>query len=120
MGNRVVVRKSFLGPAKKLAKRYRSFHDDVAKLIDELSLDASFGTPLGKNVYKIRLGIASKARGKRGGARVITYVYRSAQTVYLMFVYDKADMDAIPETDLRVLVTELEREIEASLKNKEK
>lgn len=111
MSNRVVVRKSFVGPAKKLAKRYRSFENDVAKLIDELRLNATIGTPLGSNVYKIRLGIASKARGKSGGARVISYVYRSADVVYLLFVYDKSDMDSIPESDLRVLVRELEAEI---------
>lgn len=116
MGNRVVVRKSFLGPAKRLAKRYRLFYKDVAKLISELGVEADIGTPLGSNVYKIRLGIASKARGKSGGARVITYVYRSAGAVYLLFVYDKSDMDTIPETDLRALVRELEAEIGQSRK----
>ncbi len=112
MSNRVVVRKSFLGSAKKLARRYRSFQKDLAKLIDELRINSNIGIPLGNNVYKIRLGIASKGRGKSGGARVISYVYRSAGFVYLLFVYDKADMDAIPESDLRVLVRELEADID--------
>jgi len=30
------------------------------------------GTPLGNDVYKIRLAIASKNKGKSGGARVIS------------------------------------------------
>ncbi len=116
MSNKVVVRKSFLGPAKKLAKRYRSFQKDLAKLTNELGLDANIGISLGNNVYKIRLGIGSKGRGKSGGARVISYVYRSAGFVYLLFVYDKSDMDAIPESDLRLLVQELEAEIDAAIK----
>lgn len=33
------------------------------------------GTPLKNNCYKIRLAIASKHKGKSGGARVITYLH---------------------------------------------
>ena len=40
------------------------------------------------------MAIASKGRGKSGGARVITYTVIAAEMegkVYLMSVYDKAD-----------------------------
>ncbi len=33
------------------------------------------GTSLGHNLYKIRLAIASKGKGKSGGARVITFEF---------------------------------------------
>ena len=112
MINRVVVRKSFLVPAKKLAKRYRSFQSDVEGLINRLKANPDLGVPLGQNVFKIRLAVASKGKGKRGGARVITYVYRSAEIVYLMSVYDKADRDNISHLELKDLVDEIEAEFD--------
>lgn len=114
MSNRVVVRKSFLIPAKKLAKRYRSFSNDVQDLVDLLKINSDLGTPIGHNLFKVRLAIASKGKGKgkRGGARVITYVYRSAEIVYLMSVYDKSDRESISDLELKALVEEIDAEFD--------
>jgi len=57
------------------SKRYKSFPNDLQKLVDELKENAALGTSLGGNVYKIRLAISSKNKGKSGGARGISYVY---------------------------------------------
>ena len=38
------------------------------------------------NCFKIRLAIASKGRGKSGGARVITHFYIENETVYLLAI----------------------------------
>lgn len=59
--------------AKALAKKYRSFVDDYNTFLDELERNPFGGTPLGGNIYKHRMAIASKGKGKSGGARVITY-----------------------------------------------
>ena len=112
MSNRVVVRRSFLISAKKLVKRYRSFSNDVQGLIEQLKINSDLGTSIGHNVFKVRLAIASKGKGKRGGARVITYVYRSAEIVYLMSVYDKSDRESISNIELNELVKEIEAEFE--------
>ena len=56
-------------PAKKLAKRYRSFQSDIEGLINRLKANSDLGVPLGHNVFKIRLAVASKGKGKRGGAK---------------------------------------------------
>lgn len=58
------------------------------------------GTALGNGFYKIRVAIASKGKGKSGGARVITYVKVTATTVYLISIYDKSEKSAITDKEL--------------------
>jgi len=70
MSNKIVVRQTFQKQAKRLAKRYKSFPNDLQKLVDELKENAALGTSLGGNFYKIRLAISSKNKGKSGGAPV--------------------------------------------------
>lgn len=59
--------------AKALAKKYKSFTSDYKTFLDELEENPFGGVSLGHNVYKTRMSIASKGKGKSGGARVITY-----------------------------------------------
>ncbi len=73
--------------------------------------NALIGTSLGGSVRKIRLAITSKNKGKSGGARVITYAYQTAETVYLLSIYDKADTENINNEELKYLVKEVEKEI---------
>lgn len=97
--------------AKALAKKYRSFVDDYNKFLDELERNPYSGTPLGSNTYKYRMAIASKGKGKSGGARVITYnVQQTADDVAitLMSIYDKAEINNLSDAYLRQLVKELE------------
>ncbi len=112
MSNKIVVRQTFQKQAKKLARRYKSFPNDLQKLVDELKENAALGTPLGGNVYKIRLAIASKNKGKSGGVRVISYVYQTAETVYLLSIYDKADTENITDNELKNLIEEVEADFE--------
>lgn len=59
------------------------------------------GTPLGNECYKIRLAIRSKGQGKSGGARVITHVWVSETTVFLLSIYDKSEAETISDKDLK-------------------
>lgn len=111
MKNRVLIEESFKKPARKLAKRYPSFPQDVLHLIDELEINALLGASLGRNLRKIRLAIRSKGKGKSGGARVIAYVYLQAGRVHLLTVYDKADRDSISDEELSRFVKELENDL---------
>jgi len=108
MPNKIIVRQSFQKQAKKLAKRYKSFPQDLQKLVDELKENASPGTSLGGNVYKIRLAISSKNKGKSGGARVISYVYQIAEIVYLLSIYDKSETENISDNELKRLIEDVE------------
>ncbi len=89
--------------AKRLAKKYPSLKNDLAGLFESLADNPGQGTALGNSFYKTRLPIASKGRGKSGGARVITYLKVAADTVYLASIYDKAEKDAISDKELRLI-----------------
>ena len=110
MSNKVIARETFRKQAKRFARRYKSFPNDLQKLVDELKENASLGTTLGGNVYKIRLAISSKNKGKSGGARIITYVYLQAHIVYLLSIYDKADTENITDVELKYLIKEVEED----------
>ncbi len=58
---------------KKLFKKYPSLKNDLAQLIEKLEKDYTIGISLGNNLYKIRLAIESKNKGKSGGARIIYF-----------------------------------------------
>ena len=97
---------------KRLKRKYRSLPADVAGLVAELHQRPRLGEPLGNNCYKIRLAITSKARGKSGGARVITHVLVAVQpedptTVYLLAIYDKSVLATLSREEIDVLVAEL-------------
>lgn len=97
--------------AKVLAKKYRSFVDDYNTFLDELERDPFSGTSLGGNTYKHRMAIASKGKGKSGGARVITYNVQQTEsdvTITLMSIYDKSEISNVSDTYLRQLVKEIE------------
>ena len=54
--------------AKRLTKKYVSLKQELLELVDELEKNPQQGTAIGKNCFKIRLAIASKGKGKSGGA----------------------------------------------------
>jgi hypothetical protein len=89
---------------KKLSKKYRSIISDLAQIIVELSINPILGTPLGKNCYKIRVAITSKGKGKNGGARLITFVRVTRETVYLLDLYDKSEQNTISDNELKLLI----------------
>jgi len=79
-------------------------------LVNQLKENAALGTSLGGNVYKIRLAISSKNEGKSGGARIISYVQKLAETVYLLSIYDKADTVNIASDKLKYLIAEVKED----------
>jgi mRNA-degrading endonuclease RelE of RelBE toxin-antitoxin system len=97
--------------AKDLAKKYKSFISDYDTFLDELEKNPFGGESLGHHIYKSRMAIASKGKGKSGGARVITYnVQQSAENVVitLMSIYDKGEITNVSDAYLRSLVKEIE------------
>ena len=68
---------------KRLIKKYHSLKNELSELFEELAITPTLGTSLGNDVYKLRLGVKSKGKGKSGGVRIITYVEVSETTVVL-------------------------------------
>jgi len=86
--------------AKRLAKKYPSLKKDLFGLIEKLSDEPEMGTALGNNFYKIRLAITSKKKGKSGGARIITFIKITRNTVYLTSIFDKSEKSSISDKEL--------------------
>lgn len=61
------------------------------------------GIPCGHDLYKIRLAIASKGKGKSGVGRVFTYVQNDDNTVVLLSIYNKGEKDTISEKEIHEL-----------------
>ncbi len=99
---------SFEKQAKRLVKKYPSLKDEFARLVESLKENPEQGTPLGNNCYKIRLAIASKGKGKSGGARIITNVAVKHTTVYLVSVYDKSEIPNISKAELNMLLRQID------------
>ncbi len=103
MSCKVILTDSFKRDAKKLAKKYRSLGQDIRLLVDELQNDPYLGNRITPNVYKARIAIKSKGRGKSGGGRVVYYVNLTIEennnediNIYLLAIYDKSVMNNIP------------------------
>jgi mRNA-degrading endonuclease RelE of RelBE toxin-antitoxin system len=93
--------------AKRLFKKYASLKTEIKVLIGELKENPKQGTPIGKNCYKIRISIASKGKGKSGGARVITNLVISENNVYLLSIYDKSERENLSDKELQELLSNL-------------
>lgn len=89
MSYNIKVTDNFKKEAKKLIKKYASLKTELALLFDELQENPTLGNPLGNDVYKIRIAITSKGKGKRGGARVMSFVKVTDTTVLLLLFIAK-------------------------------
>lgn len=101
----------FLKDAKRLKKKYKSLTDDLRSFVDEIRKKPTMGADLGGGLRKSRMSIASKGKGKSGGARVITFnVQQQGDGNYditLLTLYDKNEMDNVSDAFLRYLVEAL-------------
>jgi mRNA-degrading endonuclease RelE of RelBE toxin-antitoxin system len=101
--------------AKRLAKRHRSFIDDLEDFQKNLLKNPYQGTELSPGIRKIRLTIDSKGRGKSGGARVITFTYLVDEkdgVVILLLLYDKTDASSIKINLVRKIIKDLGLDLE--------
>jgi mRNA-degrading endonuclease RelE of RelBE toxin-antitoxin system len=92
---------------KRLAKKYPSLKIEYVELVESLKEEPQQGTSIGNSCYKIRLAIASKGKGKSGGARVITYLQVIDTTIFLLTMYDKSEQEDISDKELEELIKEL-------------
>lgn len=73
MNYSIITSSYFDVAAKKLAKKYPSFKEDLVNFGKSLLENPKQGAELAPGIRKIRMAIKSKGKGKSGGARVITY-----------------------------------------------
>jgi len=106
MNYKIELTSNFKKEAKKLTKKYSSLKVELSELFDLLEVNPTLGIHLGNDIYKIRLAIASKGKGKSGGARVMTYVKLIDETVYLFSIYNKGDKDNMTDNEAEELINQ--------------
>ena len=104
MSYKIELSENFKKEARKLSKKYPSLKTELAALFTALETNPTVGTPLGNNIYKIRLAIASKNKGKSGGARVMSFVMVTETTVLLFSIYNKGDKNSISDDEIKDLL----------------
>ncbi|MBP6004552.1 MAG: hypothetical protein KA746_14050 [Pyrinomonadaceae bacterium] len=116
MNCKIIAIENFRREAKRLHKKYASLKGELSRLGEELLQDPRLGKPLGKSVYKIRLAVKSKGRGKSGGLRIITRIVEvqfkvvdsPPQTnIYLLSIYDKAEQPDITDKRLKEIIDDI-------------
>ena len=93
---------------KKLFKKYPPLKDYLRKLVERLEENYEIGIPLGNNLFKVRLAIESKNKGKSAGARVIYFFVVDDQEIYLIHIFDKGQFENIPKHLLLQLLKDAE------------
>ena len=107
MANSVIYTHTFVKRAKQFKKKHPSLTDDLAQLEKVLLHNPQQGADLGGGLYKIRLAVKSKGRGKSGGYRIISYLITSdvdSVTVNLIYIYDKAEEATITKQEILQLL----------------
>jgi mRNA-degrading endonuclease RelE of RelBE toxin-antitoxin system len=106
MKYKIELTDNFKKEAKKLIKKYASLKSELLEIGKQLEENPLMGDFLGNDVYKIRISIASKNKGKSGGARIISYVKIINETVFLLSIYNKGDRDSITDSEIEAIIKE--------------
>ena len=103
--------------AKPLIKKYHSLKGELQELQKNLQSDPRMGVRIKEDVYKIRLAVKSKGKGKSGGLRIITFIETVIQKltnkttiVYLLSIYDKSDTENISDSEIKDLISDIDNE----------
>lgn len=119
MNYRIIAIDNFKKEAKPLIKKYPSLKSELESLQEQLLENPRMGVMITENVYKIRLAVKSKGRGKSGGMRVITFIWEiaveniadednSETIIFLASIYDKSDEENISDNDIKYLIDEIQ------------
>ena len=68
------------------------------------------GDDLGSGIRKVRMSIASKGKGKSGGARILTLnllVDTESMEITLLTIYDKGEISNVKDDFIKYLISNL-------------
>ncbi len=89
---------------KQLKKRFRLIDSDVNKFLHSLESVDDLGISLGDGIYKARIANSDKNKGKSAGYRLITLLQVIESNIYLIYIYDKSDLENITEKELDEMI----------------
>jgi mRNA-degrading endonuclease RelE of RelBE toxin-antitoxin system len=109
MNVEIVLGDEFKRQFKRLAKKYPSLKDDFVTFKNDLADDPFQGINLGSGTRKVRMAIASKGKGKSGGARIITFNVilheDDSIEITLLTIYDKGEISNVTDNYIKWLVS---------------
>ena len=103
----IIATPKFIKDLKRLAKKYSSLKVEYEQLLEQLIESPTLGVHIGNDCYKIRLSIASKGKGKSGGARIITCVKVIKTTVFIIGIYDKSEVANYSNATIKARIKEI-------------
>lgn len=68
------------------------------------------GDDLGSSIRKVRMAIASKGKGKSGGARILTLnllLDTESMEITLLTIYDKGEISNVKDDFIKYLISNL-------------
>ena len=101
----------FCRQAKRFAKKYKSFVEDLESFQRELLQNPLLGVDLGGGKRKVRLNVTSKNKGKRSGMRIITYQVEQRQDrlyIFLVTIYDKSEYSNVSDRYVNQIIQGLQ------------
>lgn len=119
MNIKVVATHNFEREVKPLLKKYNSLKKELQTFQKSLLENHLLGQKIKEDIYKVRLAVKSKGKGKSGGMRIITYNIQREENevrIYLLSIYDKSDLSNISDKFLTTLTKDINKELETEKK----
>ncbi|PWS32136.1 type II toxin-antitoxin system RelE/ParE family toxin [Pedobacter paludis] len=107
MVNSIIYSSVFIKKAKIYKKKYLSLVEDLHELEEKLLENPEQGNDLGSGLFKIRLAIKSKGKGKSGVFRIITYLVSNTvegTIINMLTLYDKSEESSIDKKELQKII----------------
>jgi len=103
----IVLGEEFKRQFRRLNRKYRSLPDDFRTFKESLKENPQQGDDLGQGIRKVRMAIASKGKGKSGGARIITFNVQQNEAdvnITLLTIYDKSEIENVTDAYIKSLL----------------
>ena len=88
-------------------KKYTKIIDDIDEIVMELEKGVFVGSeiadlklPASNSIYKVRAANSSINAGKSHGFRLIYYVVKDDQEIFLLTIYSKKDQETISKSEI--------------------
>ncbi len=84
--------------------------DDLELWKKDIINNPFLGDDLGSGIRKVRMAIASKGKGKSGGARILTLnllLDTESMEITLLTIYDKGEISNVKDDFIKYLISNL-------------
>lgn len=105
----VIPTSYFENDLKRLKKRNKNIIGDIKNTLEELEVgifkgDEVFSYQQGEHIFKVRVINSNNNKGKSSGYRLIYYVIKDDQEVYLLTIYSKSEQSNITQAEIRQII----------------